>query len=172
VKKYLGVDNLKLIVSVLIGGYFLYCLSDLADWHFIDNFDLIIHEAGHPIMGMFGEFIGILGGSLFQVLVPFVFAGYFFEARDMYSGTVVMTWLGYNLVNISIYIKDSILMQLPLLGGDSVIHDWNYLLTSMNVLKYTYTIAQVVYSIGATILVVSAITAFILSFKSHPKEIQ
>ena len=30
----------------------------------LDSLDLAIHEVGHPLFGLFGEFIGVLGGTL------------------------------------------------------------------------------------------------------------
>jgi len=39
--------------------------------------NLVFHEAGHLVFGMLGRFIATLGGSLMQVLVPFVCAGAF-----------------------------------------------------------------------------------------------
>lgn len=38
----------------------------------LDNVNLVFHEAGHVIFALGGEFIGILGGSLMQVLIPVV----------------------------------------------------------------------------------------------------
>jgi hypothetical protein len=46
----------------------------------IDSVDLPIHEAGHPLFSIFGEFIGYAGGTLMQLLVPAVFLGYFWWA--------------------------------------------------------------------------------------------
>jgi hypothetical protein len=34
----------------------------------MDSVDLAIHEAGHPLFGIFGEFIGYAGGALMQLL--------------------------------------------------------------------------------------------------------
>jgi hypothetical protein len=57
-------------------------------------------------------------------------------------------WVGQNLINISVYARDSIAMQLPLLGGGNVIHDWNYLLSTLNILKYTTYVADLIYISG------------------------
>ncbi len=37
---------------------------------FLHGVNLVFHEAGHVIFGLFGEFMGIAGGSLNQVLIP------------------------------------------------------------------------------------------------------
>ena len=52
----------------------------------MDSVDLAIHEAGHPLFGIFGEFIGYAGGTLMQLLVPAVFLGYFWRRRDRHAG--------------------------------------------------------------------------------------
>lgn len=57
-------------------------------------------------------------------------------------------WVGQNFVNVSIYAGDAIAMQLPLLGDDSVIHDWNYLLSTLHVLSATPVIASILFAIG------------------------
>lgn len=53
---------------------------------------------------------------------------------------------------------DAVNMDLPLLGGE--IHDWNYLLSRLNILSATPTLALIVRILGVTVY----ITAVILSF--------
>ena len=47
-----------------------------------------------------------------------------------------LLWLGQNFVNISVYAADAQKRKLPLLGGNNVYHDWNYLLSEIGILKY------------------------------------
>ena len=58
-------------------------------------------------------------------------------------------WVGINLINVSVYAGDAIVMQLPLLGGDGVMHDWNYILTTLDTLSSTPTVATTLYGLGA-----------------------
>lgn len=45
----------------------------------IDNFLLIVHEAGHTFFGMIGNrTLTILGGSMNELLLPLILLGYFF----------------------------------------------------------------------------------------------
>lgn len=155
----------KLVLTVIAALYFYYCAVNPTFGHFIDNVDLIIHEAGHWIFMFFGEFIYILGGSLTQVLVPTIFSSYFFLRRDYFSASFILFWVGYNIVNVSIYMGDSIVMQLPLLGGDSSIHDWNYLLTSLHILKYTNVLSSVVHGFGMFVMVAAAALCVVFSIK-------
>src|SRR5688500_14433406 len=46
---------------------------------------LIFHEAGHVIFMPFGEFLMVLGGSLFQLMVPAFFIAYFARRRDYFA---------------------------------------------------------------------------------------
>jgi hypothetical protein len=141
-------------------GYFLYCGFTPTTWHFIDNVDLIFHEAGHTIFILFGDFIHIAMGSGFQVLLPLLIAGYFFLTDQKVSAAITLGWTGQNLVNVSVYARDAILMQLPLLGGDGVMHDWHYLLNQTGLLAHTATIANSIYSLGIALIVISFGSAF------------
>jgi len=61
---------------------------------FLDNVDLPIHETGHLLFLLLGEFMMIAGGSLFQVIFPAVFVGYFIWQRSYYSAAIVVFWVG------------------------------------------------------------------------------
>jgi hypothetical protein len=63
--------------------------------------NLLIHEAGHVIFMPFGEFISIAGGSLFQLIVPAVFAAYFFRRGQFFSAALVLFWLGESMLNVA-----------------------------------------------------------------------
>src|SRR5438876_3982110 len=127
----------KLAVAVIASLYFFWCAYDPFQWHLIDGVNLVIHEAGHIVFRPFGEFLMIAGGSLFQVIMPAVFVGYFCYQRQFYSAALVLFWVGESILNVSVYAADSVAQQLPLLGGPDSIHDWNYLLTRLNLLSET-----------------------------------
>jgi len=95
--------------------------------------DLGIHEVGHLLFAMTGEFMAILGGSLFQILVPVIAIvglrkeGYYFASRASYI------WLGLNLYDVATYAADATARNLPLvtIGGGNYenAHDWYQLLS-------------------------------------------
>lgn len=128
--------------------YSVYYASTSSQWHFIDYTNLIFHEAGHVIFMVFGEFISVCMGSGLQVLLPLSVALYFFYHHQKISATVCLMWVGINLINVSVYAKDAIAMQLPLLGGDSVVHDWHYILSMLNILQATPIVAATLYGLG------------------------
>ncbi len=142
--------NARFVGALVIGVYLLYAALTPLEPHLIDAANLIFHEAGHTLFIFFGEFIHILMGSGFQVLLPLLIAIYFFWKGKYYEGAVCGMWVGENLVNVSVYAGDAIVMQLPLLGGDSVYHDWHYLLSSLHILAWTNTIATTLSTLGLT----------------------
>jgi len=92
----------------------------------VDWVDLFIHEGGHFIFRIFGQWVYILGGSLMQVLLPAlaVFVAY---QRDRRWVGLPLFWMGENMVNVSVYIFDAPYKKLHLLAR-GLIHDWNWLL--------------------------------------------
>ncbi|MDB5239256.1 MAG: hypothetical protein JWO00_591 [Candidatus Parcubacteria bacterium] len=155
--------NYAHLVAALLGGlYFFSCAVNPTFGHLIDYVDLVIHEAGHVFMAPFGMFIYILGGSAFQVVVPSLFVGYFYFRREYFSASMILLWVGYNIVNISAYMGDAVSTQMLLLGGEGVIHDWNYLLSALGVLDYTHDLASITHGFGMAVMIAAA--AFCLKF--------
>ena len=115
---------LRLLVPLLTGAYAWSRFADAEHWDLLDDVNLAIHEAGHLVFGFFGDWLQFAGGSLFQVLVPLVFAGYFTARRQRFSASVVLGWAGASLLNVARYVADARAQELPLLGGDNAIHDW------------------------------------------------
>jgi hypothetical protein len=154
---------IKLALAVIASSYFFWCAYDPHQWHLIDGVNLVIHEAGHLIFRPFGEFMTIAGGSLFQVVMPALFVGYFWYQRKYYSAAMVLFWVGESILNVSVYAGDSIALQLPLLGGPDSMHDWNYLLSSLNLLQATPTIAGAIRLLGTLTILLAAISAIKLA---------
>ena len=104
-------------------------------------------------------------GSGFQVLLPILISVYFFVNDQKISGAVCLAWAGQNLLNVSIYAGDAIKMQLDLLGGDVSMHDWNYLLRTTNLLRYTDTIARCIYTAGVLTILAGCLIMVYYTFK-------
>lgn len=161
----------KIIASFILILYFLplvFQSNNLPSWNLFDDVDLVIHEAGHTIFFMFGEFIQVCAGSFFQILVPLFFGLYFLVWRkEFFSASVILFWLGQSIMNVSIYMSDAIRQELPLLGGESVMHDWNYILSTTNLLKYTNSLGNITFSIGAICIVMASGLVLYFSFSSQ-----
>jgi hypothetical protein len=100
---------------------------------FMHNILLPIHEAGHVLFRPFGEFMMILGGSLFQIVLPLAIGiAFILKNRDNFAAAVCLWWASVSLVDLSPYIYDALHPQLTLLGGGTGAndgpHDWIYLL--------------------------------------------
>ena len=164
----------KLIFAVLLSGYFLWIARDPMQGSFLDNVDLPIHETGHLLFRPFGEFLMIAGGSLFQVVMPAVFTGYFVWKRQLYSAAIVGLWVGQSILNVWVYAADAIRMQLVLTSGftgsEGSFHDWNYLLEHMGLLNSTDKVAGVIRFFGTVVIVASAAAALYFSFKPEAEE--
>ena len=159
--------EIQLWGALLSTAYFLYYASTSAEWHFIDNINLLIHEAGHVIFLPFGDFLYVLGGSLFQIFFPFAFVCSFYFRQQYFSASLLLFWVGQNCINVSVYAADSIQMQLPLLSGDTSGHDWHYILSSLGLLQYTAQIGGAIFFVGVLIILTAAALSVLTSQSSR-----
>ena len=161
-------NYLRLIFAGILTIYFLWIAAKPMDGSFLDLVDLPIHEAGHLIFRLFGEFMMIAGGSLFQLIVPAVFVGYFVWHFKYYSAAITLFWLGQSLINVYIYAADARVMQLVLLGGltgsEGAFHDWNYMLTRLGLLGSTDLIAGLIRAAGTITIIAAAVLSIYYSF--------
>ncbi len=164
-------DRPKTIIAAVFTVYFLWCAYAPENAWFIHLINLPIHEAGHILFRMLGEFMGIAGGSLFQIIVPAVFFAYFVYHRKSFSASIVLFWVGNNFFDVYVYAVDAQVMRLPLLSGltgaEGGFHDWNYLLTEADLLDKTYLIAKIIRFLGTLITVAAAIGAFVYARKGE-----
>ena len=102
---------------------------------FMHDILLPIHEAGHVLFRPFGEFMMILGGSLFQLIFPLAIGiAFIVKNRDNFGAAIGFWWAGVSMVDLSPYIYDALHPQLVLIGGGTGAdgpHDWIYLLTRL-----------------------------------------
>lgn len=140
--------RVRVAFLLLIAIYAVIRIANPEHWDLLDDLNLAVHEAGHLVFSAFGETATILGGSLFQIIVPLTFVGYFVRTRQRYAAAVTMAWVAVNLLNVSRYIGDARAQQLPLLGGEDSIHDWWYLLINWDLLPRDLVIARWVHFFG------------------------
>src|SRR2546422_2587738 len=72
----------RLALTAVLAVYGGFLILHPGHYGWLDSLDLAIHEFGHPLFGLFGEFIGVLGGTLMQLLMPAIFVGYFWRQGD------------------------------------------------------------------------------------------
>jgi len=133
-------------LTAVIAVYGGFLVLNPGHYGWLDSLDLAIHEFGHPLFGLFGEFIGSLGGTLMQLLMPAAFVAYFWRRGDRHAAMVALWWIAQNLWNISVYVQDARAEELPLLGGGE--HDWNYLLGTLGLLQQDRLIGDGVHLVG------------------------
>jgi hypothetical protein len=165
-----GLNPFKAGFILIIAIYGLVCAWSPSAYRFLDRVDLVFHETGHVIFGFFGEFIGILGGSLMQVLILAILVGYFFFHRQPYSATVTLFWVAQSLFNVSVYVKDARTRALPLLGDDISAHDWHNILGRLHLLNWDQGIGNLVYSLGLFALAASILGGLYFSREQASEE--
>jgi hypothetical protein len=105
----------------------------------IDHANLLFHEAGHPIVGLFSSRLEPYGGTLGQLVFPVVLAVSFWRKGQVLSFAGALLWFFENWFNVARYMADARAMELPLVGGGD--HDWNTILSRWNLLPHDTGIA-------------------------------
>ena len=128
------------IAAFIYAWFLLFAFTHSGDMFFIDNVNLPIHEGGHIIFGMFGwEELMVWGGTIMQLLVPFLLAAGFAYRREI-SGTVFCAFMFFeNFLNVATYMADARELDLPLVTtgpADYVEHDWAHILGHLGLLRY------------------------------------
>jgi len=149
------------IGSLLLMPIVIFLIINQGEFIFLlDHLNLLFHEGGHGVFRPFGKFIYTLGGSMMQVIIPSLFILYFAWNRKRFGVQVSMLYLAQNIMNVSVYVGDAVERKLPLLGGNNVYHDWNYLLAELNILSYDKTVATIIYIIACVICFPALIIPF------------
>jgi hypothetical protein len=126
---------------------------------FMHNVNLPIHEAGHMVFRFFGDFMGVLGGSIMQLLIPAVFVvAFIYQQKNPFGGAISLWWLAQNFMDLAPYIGDARVQRLVLLGGVTGreapgYHDWNNILGRLGWLQHDEAIAAASYDIGRLLMV-------------------
>ena len=132
--------RLRLGLTILLAVYGFRLLLHAGDYSLMDSVDLPIHETGHLVFAPFGELVQFMGGTLFQLIVPGVFVGYFVVRKDRHAAACVLWWVAQNCWNVSVYARDARAQELPLVGGGE--HDWAYLLGRFGWLPYDQAVGR------------------------------
>jgi hypothetical protein len=126
---------------------------------FLHLINLPFHEAGHIVFSPLGEFMTVLGGSLFQIIVPLVCAGAFVRQHDWFSAAACTWWAGENCVDVGPYIADARALELTLIGGQTGAevygHDWEQILERLGWLRFDVRIGMGAHIVGSIIMVVA-----------------
>ncbi len=105
----------------------------------LDHANLLFHEAGHPIIGLFSARLEPYGGTIAQLLFPALLVISFWRKGQALGVAAAGVWFFQNWFNIARYLADARRMALPLVGGGD--HDWNTILSRWGLLHYDEGIA-------------------------------
>jgi hypothetical protein len=109
----------------------------------VDDANFAVHEAGHPLVGLFSGRLAVYGGTLAQLLFPAVCMLEFWRRRHTVSYALCGIWLGQSLLSVARYVADARAMQLPLAAfSENALHDWNLILQRWGVLQQDLAIAN------------------------------
>lgn len=150
------------LVSLIMLPVIYYLLKNRGEYGLIDNFDLVIHEAGHFFFSFFGKFIHTLGGTLMQILMPLLFLWYFVKNYYRTGIQFSLLFLGQNLINISVYAADAQARKLPLLGGNKVYHDWHYILGELGILQHDAVVGYFFVGLAVLIFLIALLMPLII----------
>lgn len=121
------------------------------DWvPLLDSANLALHEAGHPLLGLFSERLAVYGGTLFQLVFPLLAALQFRRNENPAGVAGALVWLGENLFNIARYMADARAQDLPLVGNGD--HDWTEIFSRWHVLHLDGRIAGITRGIGLILM--------------------
>ncbi|MGP1678516.1 MAG: hypothetical protein ACTS6J_15335 [Burkholderiales bacterium] len=147
-----------------IWGWRLYAM-DLGTAEIMNSFMHLIvlpmHEAGHVLFIPFGRFMSVLGGSMFQVLLPLVLVASFMfgfggSRRDNFAASLILWWAAASIIDVAPYIWDAYDPKMMLLGGktgaESDGHDWQNILGDLGLLKRAHLIAGVAHTLGLVVM--------------------
>jgi hypothetical protein len=138
--------------SAFYALFLLQAFRNSSGYLWIDNANLVVHEAGHLLFGYLGQTLGLWGGTLFQLIVPAALCATFAKQRQIF-GTAFCGFVFFeNLLNIATYMADARAQVLTLVtvGADSseAEHDWNHIFSDLGILQHDTQIAAVVHAIG------------------------
>ncbi|MFC1907247.1 hypothetical protein ACFLW8_04095 [Chloroflexota bacterium] len=116
---------------------------------FIDDANLWFHEGGHFIFGLFGDTMGLYGGTLGQLIIPIICGVAFWRQEFLVSVSVALLWFFENFFDIAAYMATA-MSEGPVIWGVASygIHDWWMIFTRWGLLQYDTTIAMILRVIG------------------------
>lgn len=117
----------------------------------LDSFNLALHEAGHPLVGLFSAHLMVYGGTLFQLGFPLAVAWHFHRRGHLVGVAAAAVWLGENLLNVARYMADARAQVLPLVGGGD--HDWTEILSRWGLLASDVRLAGLLRLVAVLVMV-------------------
>ena len=161
-----GERRWRMILTGVLAVYGWLCLRSPGTYRWLDSLDLAIHETGHLVFAFGGETLTVLGGTLFQLIIPASLAVALWRRGDRHGATVPLWWLGQNCWNISVYVRDARAQELPLVGAGE--HDWAFLLDHAGLLERDHAVAGAVYLAGVVLYAIAIVSGWLFLRSREP----
>lgn len=134
--------------------FLVYAAFDRSGFLFLDYANLAIHEAGHPLFGIFagsedegfGYTLAVLGGTLLELIAPLACAATFFFRREPAGVAFSLFWFFENLPYIGHYMATARTLDIQLVGFGE--HDWEILFTRWSILAHDQQIGHATEALG------------------------
>lgn len=171
----------RLIVFILIFLWGLKFLQSSIESNYVGRsfmhlVNLPFHETGHIVFRPLGQVMHSLGGSLGQVIMPLVCTlVLLIRTRDTFGASIALWWTGESILDIAPYINDAGSMSLQLLGGNTGasapygFHDWNFVLSELNLLRHDHLIANLTAVGGKMIMTISLLWGLVLLIRQFKR---
>ena len=140
---------------------------------FMHTINIVFHEAGNVIFSLFGDFMRIIGGSLLQLIVPLVILfSLLIKNKDTFGASISLWWFSQSLMDLVSYIDDAERQEMWLLGGVQGkdmpgIHDWNNILSQLDMMQSAHTIATTVSWTATSLMLIAFFWGAVLLRKMY-----
>lgn len=121
----------------------------------VDRINDTVHELGHIGLGWAETTYVMLGGTLYQLMIPLAIIGVLMWIRWRTPALVVGWWLGQNLVHIAIYMADAPERARSPIAGN--IHAWHYLFSDWGAMHLASTIASAIRWTGLAFMILALV---------------
>lgn len=135
-------------------AFWVHALTRRDGFLILDYVNLPFHEAGHVFFGLFGETLGLWGGTLGQLAMPIIVGVAFFRQTHLLGTNFALFWFGENFLNIGRYMADARAQALPLVGGG--LHDWHLILSRLGLLHLDTLLGGVTHAAGWLLMFAAA----------------
>ncbi|HYC46839.1 MAG TPA: hypothetical protein VED01_15295 [Burkholderiales bacterium] len=132
-----------------------------------------IHEFGHILLRPFGEFMMLLGGSLFQVTLPLAFGVVFLvKNEDPFAAAVMLWWSAVAVLDVAPYVYDAQAPQHVLLTGrtgETGAHDFIDVLGDLGLLAKAQAVGYAVHRVGIALLIAALAWGAYIVWKQYDR---
>jgi len=158
--EWLPIPRAAAVATLIFYAWFLWYAfgKQGGDFLFLDSGNAVIHEAGHPLFSYLGDFMAVLGGTLFQLLVPFLLAMAFYVRRQPIGFSLFIVVVFENLLYVAQYMSTArslegqyIAIGAGAMSGDEMdpnMHDWHNLFSRFGLLQHDIEISRYTHALA------------------------